>query len=321
MITAITFASQERLWLVLLVAALVAGYVAMQLRRPRFTVRFTNLALVEAVAPKRPGWQRHATSGAFAVAMVLLVVALAHPQRQQRVPTNRATVVLAIDTSLSMKADDVSPNRIEAAKAAANLFLDNVPADMNVGIVSFNGTAVVRVAPTKDREVARQAINALQLGERTAIGDAIVASLEAIKTVPPAPDGSPVPARIVLMSDGTTTTGRSNEEAASMAQEQHVPVDTIAFGTDHGVIQLPGDPTLIPVDVDPDALREISTATGGQAFKAASAAEIRDVYRKIGRSIGYRKVNKDISAWFEGAAFVLFCAAGAASIAYSNRLP
>jgi Ca-activated chloride channel family protein len=320
-LVAAIFATPGRVWLLVVVAALVAVYVWAQSRRPRYTVRFTNLALVESVAPRRPGWQRHAASLAFSVGLALLVVAFAHPQRSQKVPTNRATVVLAIDTSLSMKADDVSPSRIEAAKEAASLFLDNVPVDMNVGIVTFNGTAVVRVAPTKDRVAARDAIERLQLGERTAIGEAVFASLEAVKTVPPAPDGSPVPARIVLMSDGATTTGRSNDEASAAAREANVPVDTIAFGTDMGSIQLPGDPTPIPVTVDRASLKAIAGATGGQSFTAASAAEIRDVYKKIGRSIGYRTVRKDVSGWFEGGALVLLLVAGGISIGYANRLP
>lgn len=320
-IVAGVFATPGRLWLLIVVGALIAAYVFAQSRRPRYTVRFTNLALVESVAPRRPGWQRHVASVAFSLGLALLVVAFAHPQRTQKVPTNRATVVLAIDTSLSMKADDVSPSRIEAAKQAAGLFLDNVPADMNVGVVTFNGTAVVRVAPTKDRVAARDAIDRLQLGERTAIGEAIFASLEAIKTVPPAPDGAPVPARIVLMSDGATTTGRSNDEGVAAARKAQVPVDTIAFGTDMGTIQLPGDPTPIPVTVDRGSLQAIASATGGQSFTAASAAEIRDVYKKIGRSIGYRSVRKDVSAWFEGGALVVLLVAGGLSIAYANRLP
>ncbi len=320
-ITATTFATPGRLWLLVLVIGLIAAYVVVQRRRPRYTVRFTNLDLLETVAPKRPGWHRHAAAVAFAAGTALLVIALAHPQRTQRVPTNRATVILAIDTSLSMEADDVSPTRIDAAKAAALLFLDNVPPDINVGIVSFNGTAVVRVAPTKDRDLARDAINRLELGERTAIGEAIYASLEAIKTVPPAPDGSPVPARIVLMSDGTTTTGRPNDQAAKAAQAAGVPIDTIAFGTDHGTIQLPGDPTLIPVDVDASALQAIASATGGRSFTAASAAEVRDVYTKLGRSIGFRTKRVDISAIFEAAALVLLLGAGGLSLAYGNRMP
>lgn len=314
------FATPNRLWLLILVCALIALYVTAELKRPKVTARFTNLALLESVVPKRDVWKRHVAAGCFTVGVALLVLALAHPQRTMKVPTNRATVVLAIDTSLSMEATDVSPSRFAAAKDAANLFLTRVPPQMNIGIVSFNGTATVQVTPTKDRDAARRAIDSLQLGERTAIGEAIFASLDAIKTVPPAKDGSPVPARIVLMSDGSTTWGRSNASAVAAARKAHVPIDTIAFGTDHGTVMVPESPLPVPVNVDRAALEGIARDAGGHAFTAASEAQIRDVYKNIGTSIGYRTVRKDISGWYEGAALVLLFAAAGASLAWSSRM-
>lgn len=320
-LTAIVYAAPGRLWLLAVVAGLVAGYVVMQLNRPKFTVRFTNLELLHSVAPNRPGWKRHAAAVAFALGVAVLVVAVAKPQRKEKVPTNRATVILAIDTSLSMEATDVSPTRLAAAKEAAKLFLDQVPKDMNVGVVSFNGNAAVRVEPTKDRDAARTAIDTLQLGERTAIGEAILVSLDAIKTVPPAPDGARVPARIVLMSDGATTSGRPNSAGTSAARKQGVPIDTIAFGTDHGTVTLPDSPLPVPVLVDRPALASIASQAGGHAYTAASQAEIASVYKSIGRSIGFRTVLKDISERFELIALGLLLVAGAMSIAWAARLP
>ena len=230
---AVTYAAGNRLWLIVLVGALVAAYVAVQLARPKVTARFTNLALLESVVPKRRDWRRHVGAFCFLLGMAALVIGLAHPQRSQRVPSNRGTVILAIDTSLSMAATDVTPDRLMAAKDAAQLFLNEVPPKFNVGIVSFNGSAAVLVEPTTDRDLARRAVAGLELGESTAIGEGIFASLSAIKTVPPAPDKSPVPARIVLMSAGATQTGRSNESAVTAPLKARVAVYSSPFGTDH----------------------------------------------------------------------------------------
>ncbi len=316
----VTYAAKDRLWLLLLVAGLVGAYVAVQLARPKVTARFTNLKLLESVVPNQRDWKRHVGAACFSLGMVALVLALAHPQRTQKVPTNRGTVVLAIDTSLSMAANDVSPNRLQAAVDAAHLFLKSVPAKINVGIVAFNGAASVRVEPTQDREQASRAIDSLELGERTAIGEAIYASLNAIKTVPPDKNRTPVPARIVLMSDGASTSGRSPSEAVAAARKAHVPIDTIAFGTDHGTITLPDSQFPVPVTVDRAALATIARTSGGKAFTAASEAQIREVYRKIGTSIGYQTKRKDVSGWFVGAGFVLLLLAAGASMAWQDRM-
>ena len=317
---AVTYAAGNRLWLIVLVGALVAAYVAVQLARPKVTARFTNLALLESVVPMRRDWRRHVGAFCFLLGMAALVIGLAHPRRSQRVPSNRGTVILAIDTSLSMAATDVTPDRLMAAKDAAQLFLNEVPPKFNVGIVSFNGSAAVLVEPTTDRDLARRAVAGLELGESTAIGEGIFASLSAIKTVPPAPDKSPVPARIVLMSDGATQTGRSNESAVTAALKARVPVDTIAFGTDHGVVTIPESRTQVPVTVDRGALAQISRSSGGHAYTAASEAQIRSVYSRIGTSIGYRTVRKDISGWFVGIGFVLLLGAAAANLIWQDRI-
>lgn len=148
-----------RLWLLVGVAALAVMYVVLQRRRRQYAVRFTNIALLEAVAPNRPGWRRHATAAAFLVAITALVVAFARPTHDEKVPRERATVVVAIDTSLSMKADDVSPSRIAAAKAAAKAFVDQLPPKINVGLVSFDGNARLDVSPTTDRAKVKRSID------------------------------------------------------------------------------------------------------------------------------------------------------------------
>jgi Ca-activated chloride channel family protein len=314
----------ERLWFLLGVVALAAIYVVVQRSRKQYAVRFTNVALLDAVAPKRPGWRRHVTAIAFVVAIAATVVAFARPTHDEKVPREKATVVLAIDTSLSMEATDVAPSRIEAAKSAAVQFLDAVPATINIGLVSFDGTARVAVEPTTDRDKVRNAIERLQLHQGTAIGEAIFASLDAIDSLKTQTDGvdDSVPARIVLMSDGETTVGRPNEDAVQEATKADVPVSTIAFGTDEGEIVIPGpDGGPVSVPVNKTALRDIADSTGGSFFAAASEAQLAQVYADIGSSIGFTLEPREITMWFVGFALVAMTVTAALSLAWTNRLP
>lgn len=312
-----------RLWLLAGAAGLAVAYVVLQRRRRQYAVRFTNIALLEAVAPKRPGWRRHATAAAFLVAITALVVAFARPTHDEKVPRERATVMVAIDTSLSMQADDVAPNRFVAAKTAAKAFVDQLPKKINVGLVSFDGNARLDVSPTTDRAKVKTAIDRLQLHEGTAIGEALFVSLDAIKQQAVADDSATdvVPARIVLMSDGKTTVGRANDLGAIAAQKAKVPVSTIAFGTNHGEITVPQEPFPVPVPVDRPALQDIASATGGSFFSATSASELQKVYANIGSSIGFDVEQAEITSWFVGAALLALMATAGMSLAWFNRLP
>jgi Ca-activated chloride channel family protein len=312
-----------RLWLLLGAAALAGAYVVMQRRKRQYAVRFTNIALLEAVAPKRPGWRRHATAAAFLVGIVALVVGFARPTHDEKVPRERATVIVAIDTSLSMQADDVSPSRFVAAKAAAKAFVDQLPPKINVGLVSFDGNARLDVSPTTDRAKVKKAIERLQLNEGTAIGEAIFTSLDAIRQQSVADDSATdvIPARIVLMSDGKTTVGRANDLGVAAARKAKVPVSTIAFGTDHGEITVPQEPFPVPVPVDRGALQDVATSTGGSFFSATSAAELQKVYADIGSSIGFDVQQREISTWFVGAALLALMATAGMSLTWFNRLP
>ena len=315
-----TFLSPERLWLLLGAAALAVLYGLVQLRRRRYTVRFTNVALLDQVAPKRPGWRRHVPALLFLLATSTLILGFAQPARDVKVPRERATIMLALDTSLSMEATDVTPSRIAAAQAAAKSFVDQLPARINVGLVTFNGNASLAVAPTTDRETVKQAIDAAQLGERTAIGEAIFTSLDALKQVPAA-DATEVPARIVLMTDGTTTDGRPNEDAVAAAKAAKVPVSTIAFGTDAGTITIPQEPLPIPVPVDKEALKTIASDTGGSFYQAASEAQLKQVYDNIGSSVGYVTEQHEITTWFIAGALVFLLITGGLSLLWFQRLP
>lgn len=321
MTLAIEFSQPVRLWLLVGVAALLAAYVALQFTRRKYAVRFTNLDLLDKVAPKGPGVRRHVVASAFLVCIGLQVLAFAGPQRVERVPRERATVMLAIDTSLSMQATDVSPSRIEGAKEAAKAFLVELPDKFNVGLVSFSRTAVVKVAPTKDHQQVIAAIDTLELGEGTAIGDAIMASLEAIKTVPADEEGTPPPAVIIVMSDGKTTFGTLDADAAEKAHEAGVPVSTIAFGTPEGTIMLPSERAPVPVPADREALASIAAAADGTAYDAESTAELKEVYKGIGSSVGYVDEKHSISGWFVGLALLAAMLTAIGSLLWFQRLP
>lgn len=312
------FLAPGRLWLLLVVVALAAAYVVVQARRRHYAARFTNLDLLASVAPKRPGWRRHVAAAATLAALVLLVAAWARPTRPERVPRERATVMLAIDVSLSMRATDVEPSRINAAKAAGSTFVDDLPSRFRLGLVSFAGDARQLVAPTQEHQQVGDALRRLRLDERTAIGEAIYTSLDSLHDVPSRTSRKPL-AHIVLMSDGATNTGRSNESAAAAAKRARIPVTTIAFGTDDGTIRTGGEE--YPVPVDRDALRQIADTTGGRFYEAQSAEQLQSVYSDIGSSVGFRTVQREATAWLVGIALVFALAGAGASLVWTSRLP
>lgn len=315
-----TFLSPWRLLLLVVVLVLGVTYIVFQRRRSKYAVRFTNLDLLESVAPNRPGWRRHIAAAVQLLALAALVLAFAQPVHDIKVPRERATVMLALDVSLSMEATDVAPDRIETAKAAATAFLDDVPAQFNVGLVTFAGTAKIRVAPTTDREKVANAIASAQLADGTAIGDAIDASLDALGDVPPAPDGAAVPAAIVLLSDGTTTMGTPNNSATQRAVEEGVPISTIAFGTPNGTVTLPSGQR-VSVPVDAPSLEKIANDSGGNFYEASTQNQLTDVYSKIGSSIGYDEAQSSLTQWFVAASFLTLALASGLALAWSNRLP
>ena len=317
-----SFLEPYRLYLLLALLALVVLYLLAQRRRRTYAVRFTQLDLLDKVAPRRPGWRRHVPAAAFLIALGLLVIGFARPQRELRIPRESATVVVAVDTSISMEATDVSPNRLEAAKRAADRFVNQLPANFAVGLTSFDGTAQIDVPPTRDRAAVSAGIDRLRLGQSTAIGEGVFASLKAIADSQAdvrGAGGKVAPARIVLLSDGSNTVGRSPEQAAQAATAAKVPVSTIAYGTDEGTIELQGRTITVPVDGP--SLRQLAEATGGNFYEAESQDQITKVYQDIGQSIGYRLQEREITTWFIGAALIAALLAAAASLRWFARLP
>ncbi|WP_250008368.1 VWA domain-containing protein [Actinoplanes sp. M2I2] len=315
-----TWLSPERLWLLLGVAALVVAYVVAQRRRSRYAVRFTNLKLLDRVAPRRPGWRRHLPASLFLAMLGLLVVGFAQPQDEVRVPRERATVLVAVDVSRSMLATDVAPDRLSAARDAARVFVDDLPEKFNVGLVGFAGQASVFVPPGTDRAQLDAGIDRLTDGSAgqagTAIGDAIASALTQIRSVDASAEEDVPPARVIVLSDGANTAGQDPAEAARLASELGVPVDTISFGTASGTI---GDGQQVPVDGE--TLRSVADATGGRYFEAANTEELQNAYADIGSSVGYQTEVRDVSARFIGIGLGLALLAALASMFWFARLP
>lgn len=307
-------------WLlaVLPVLALAGLYVWRQLRRRAYALRFTNVELLRTIAPKGLGWRRHVPATAFLLCLLVLASALARPSVDTRQPLERATVMLAVDVSLSMQADDVAPNRLAAAQEAAQQFIAELPASYNLGLVSFAKAANVLVPPTKDRQAVVTAINGLALAESTATGEAVFTCLEAIRSVPADGAAGIPPARIVLLSDGYRTSGRSVEEAAAAAQAANVAVSTIAFGTDGGQVDIGGQRQRVPVDRL--ALADLAETTDGYFYEAASVSELKQVYQDMGSSIGFRTEPREVTQWYAGVALLLALCAGATSLLWSSRI-
>lgn len=307
-------------WLILLalVAGLAAAYAVAQRRRLRYAVRFTNLDLLDAIAPHRPGWRRHLPALALLGSLLCMVIGLARPVRSEWIPRQEGILVLGVDVSPSMMATDVAPSRFAAMQAAVSRFTRMVPRDIGLGLVSFAGTAQVTVPPTTDHKLVRRALGQLHFRSETALGDAILASLDAIGMIAKRAGGPPA-AGVVIMSDGASTTGRPEQEAIQRARAGGVPVSTVVFGTSRGSVVLDGN--TLPVPANGRSLERIAAATGGRFFRAASARELVEVYRTIGRSVENVQVRREITRWFVGAAFALALLGGMLSLVWFSRIP
>ncbi|WP_406278532.1 VWA domain-containing protein [Nocardia sp. NBC_00881] len=326
-----------QLWLgFLAVVALIAlGYILVQRGRHKHMLKFTNMELLEKVAPSRPSPFRHVAVALMLVGLVFLTVAAAGPTAVKKVPRNRATVMLVMDVSLSMEATDVPPSRLQVAQKAGKEFVDGLTPGINLGFVTFAGTASVMVPPTVNRESVKAAIDNIKLAERTATGEGILTALQSIETLATVLGGAetPPPARIVLMSDGKQTVPddkdvdnpRHGFTAARLAKSKGVPVSTISFGTEWGSVEIPdqdGKGTQrVKVPVDNDALREIAKLSGGDFYTASSLAELTAVYDTLEQQIGYEMTRGDASRPWLLLGMLLVSAGVVTGLLYRQRLP
>ena len=279
--TDLTFLAPERFALLLVPLALAMLYLVRQRRRQAYVVRFTDPDLIDTVAPRRPGLRRHLVAAVYLAATAMIVIAAARPALATEV-ANEPTVVLAFD---------------QAAR--------------------------VIIPPTTSKMVLDRAIDRLALGEGTAIGEAIYTSLDVLESDTlesgPRDEAGAAAGSIVLMSDGDTTAGRPDDEAAREAQRRGVTVSTVAFGTDHGSVVV--DLMPVPVPVDREALRDIAETTGGKVFEAESAQEIVSVFEDLGEGVGTRTEPREITDSLALAALMAAALAAAGSLAWFARIP
>lgn len=302
---------------------LVGLYIDIDRRRVASQARFGNPDLLPNVVDRAPGRLRYLPPLVLLVALALMIVGVARPHATVTVPREEATIVLAMDVSRSMKATDVQPTRLDAARVAAKTFLDEVPKKFQVGVVSFASRAVVGVAPTEDRALVSTALDSLKPGEGTAIGDAVALSL---RVGQPSGAASETPPRaIVLLSDGARDGGQvAPSAAAQQAKRRGVPVYSVLVGTPDGVVQeklAGGYRQIIRVPPDPQTLQQVSTTSGGQFFSAPDAEGLKRVYEDLGSRLGTRQQNREVTDVFAAVAAALLLIAATTSAFLFKRVP
>jgi Ca-activated chloride channel homolog len=312
----VSFASPLLLLTLLVVPLALIAYRYARGRRRRYAVRFPGVATLASLAPKASQWRRRAPLALFLMALAALALASARPQATVEVPREQATIVLVTDVSRSMLADDVTPSRLDAAREAAQRFVDQLPKGIRVGVVAFAEAPHTIQPPTDDRSKVRATIDSLAADGGTATGDGLAAGLQMV-------DGKgeqKTPAAIVLLSDGKATTGRDPIAIARQAKKLRIPVNTVALGSAGAVITAP-DGSLIPVPPDPETMKAIAHASGGRAFAADNADELSGVYQSLGSRVATRKEQREITAAFAAGGILLLAAAAAFSLRTTTRLP
>ena len=305
----------------LLIPLLIQWYVRHQRRRERAAAAFVAAPLIASVAPVRPRWRRHVPMLAFLLALAILILAAAKPQRSLAVPVTDGAVMLANDVSSSMAAKDVAPSREGAAQRAAETFLAHVPTAVEVGLLEFNQTPIVLQSPTTDHALTAVALRQLHARGHTAVGDAILAALRTLRTLP-THGGKRPPGAIVLISDGYSTNGTDPIAAARQAAADHIPIYTVAVGTDHGTIPIPrgGKTVNVLVPIAPQQLAQIASVSGGRAYTAADAGDLSQVYQHLAAQLGRKHVEHGLTASFAGGGLALLLLGSGLSLFWFGRL-
>jgi Ca-activated chloride channel homolog len=303
---------------------LLALYAFAERRRRKSQAEFGNPMLLPNVIDREPGKLRHLPLIVLLLGLATMIVGVARPHATVSVPREEATVILAIDTSRSMKADDIQPTRLAAAREAARAFLAQVPAKFRVGVVSFSTRAAVGVAPTEDRALVEAALDTLTPGEGTAIGDAVALSVRLGNRQVPA-DGVVPPRAILLISDGKQDGGTVQpNDAAAQAKARGIPVYTVLVGTENGVVEeelTGGFRVRIQVPPDPETLQALAAATGGEFYTALNDERLRLVYEQLGSRLGEKEEVREVTDYFAGGAAILLMIGGALSAFLFRRVP
>jgi Ca-activated chloride channel family protein len=340
-----TFIWGDLLWLLFLIPVLVAAYLLLQRRRRKYALRYASLSIMKDAMGKGPGFRRHIPPILFLAGLCVILAGLARPAAYVITASQQGTVILTFDVSGSMGADDINPTRLEAAKAAARLFVAKQPPKVRIGIVAFSDDASIVQGPTIDHQVVLAAINRLVPQGRTAVGSAIVTSLKAVfedsnalaaATTTIAPLGQPIPqssptpapvapgsytsAVIVLLSDGQSNAGKDPLEVVSQAADKGVRIYTVGLGSTQGtIVNVNG--SMMRVSLDEAALTSIAQRTAGQYFKAESANDLSSIYEKLSTRLVIKPELTEITALFAGFAALIMVVGGVLSLLWFNRLP
>ncbi len=345
-----TFLSAEMLLLLLLAPLLPALYLWALRRKKNTGVRFSNIGLIKEALGERKVYRRHIPPALIFLAILFMVGGIARPSAILTLPSERSTVILAIDVSGSMRAADVPPDRMTVAKSAAKAFVARQPRNARIGLVAFSTSAMITQDPTFVRDDVIAAIDGLRPQRFTAVGSGIVASLQAIypdtelnlasldsvrdrpRAVPlderntkpieknaPVPPGSNTSAVIVLLSDGRTNMGVEPLDAARLAADRGVRIFTVGFGTQTGGMVDFGGGGFMRTQLDEETLKAIAEMTGAKYFHAQSEADLKNVYDSLATQFVAETKRTEISAGFAAAALILMLLAAGLSLAWSNR--
>ena len=313
------FLNPERLWWWIVVPVLVALYIWIMHRKRRTGMRYTNTAVLGAVIPRQSQWRRHLAVAMSLASLVTIIAAWARPNGVERVPRERATIVLVIDVSQSMRATDVKPNRLDAAKQLSKEFVSTLPPKYNVAVVSLSGSPAVKLPPSTDRGLALRAIDGLTTQDSTAFGPALQTALAAVQMAPKGDNGEPAPGAVVLLSDGANTATESPLQAAQALAKAKIPVYTIAYGTENGSVDLDGVRERVPPDRE--LMQQIANATKGTFSSAESAGQLDNVYKNLSSQVGFEEVKKETTAMWAGYGLAFAVVAALAAVSLGARWP
>jgi Ca-activated chloride channel family protein len=338
-----SFQAPQAFFFLLLLPLMAGVYIFMQLQRRKYAVRYASVSLLREAVGSGPGVRRHIPAALYLCALAAMVVAMARPKGVVDNATQTGTVILAIDVSGSMWADDVSPNRMEATKKAAKQFVDKQPHGVEIGIVSFSDFGILSQSPTKDKNAVNKAIDRLQPQRGTNIGGGLQAALDAIyegsdsprpgaSNQPPLAPSQPTPtpstspaepnpaAIIVLLSDGQSNTGPPPLQVADEAVAAGIKVNTIGIGTPEGaVVRIQGRGQF--TRLDEQTLQGIADATGGQYLNAQSEKDLSRIYADLARERQTEPEDRDLTYYLTGVGLLFSLIAGGLSLAWFNRLP
>jgi Ca-activated chloride channel family protein len=323
----VTFREPVLLVGLLVLPIAVLAYLALQRRRKREATAFSSPGLLPNLVTARPGLRRHLPPLLLLFALAALIVALARPQHTVAAPQRAATVMMVTDTSGSMNATDVEPDRLSAAQNAADKLADELPQPLRLGLVSFSDAPQLDVPPTTDRDAVRAGISRLQAEGGTAMGLGLERALEIARTPVPNENGTGtrrLPAVLLLLSDGKDTVGGiSPIQVAERAKQYRIPIFTVALGTANGEVEVQdqfGFTQRLRVPPDPATLREIAQTSGGRAFTAADQSKLESIYANLGTRLSSEPQQREVTAAFAGGALLLVLIGGGLSLAWFGRL-